>query len=239
MKTISALVAAVIATTVASTSSAGISGSGSPQVSGISGSGSELLVIGPVEIIEAATSSAIVLGQRIHTSEALAIGETVAVFGVVRPDGSIAASAVQSRGLYVAGATPIFLAGTVQKAEPTIGRVVVNGVAVDLTSAMSHGAFAPSIGSKLAISGTQPVNRGVILVSGISGSGSPQVSGISGSGSPRVNGISGSGSPQVSGISGSGSPKVNGISGSGSPKVNGISGSGSPKVNGISGSGSP
>jgi hypothetical protein len=207
---ISAVVAVLIA---AASANAG--------TSGISGSGVELLVVGPVESINVADRSATVLGQRVETSalEQLNVGDAVAVFGLSRPDGSIAATSIQPRGAYVAGASPIFLAGTVQKAEPAVGRVVVNGVAIDLTSAMSHGSFAPSVGSKLTISGTQPSGHGVVLVSGISGSG---VDGISGSG---VNGISGSG---IHGISGSG---VDGISGSG---VHGISGSG---VNGISGSG--
>jgi hypothetical protein len=219
---IAAFVAALIASAAASTGSAGISGSGA-----------ELLVIGPVEAVNSADQTATVLGQRVIVSrpETLTVGDTVAVYGQSRLDGSIVAAAIQARGLYVAGATPIFLAGTVQKSEPSIGRVVVNGLAVDLTSAMSSGALSPRIGAKLAVSGIQPSNRGMILVNGISGSGAG-VNGISGSGA-GVNGISGSGAG-VNGISGSGA-RVSGISGSGAG-VNGISGSGAG-VNGISGSG--
>ena len=137
MKTsISALVAALIAGAATSTGSAGISGSGA-----------ELLVIGPVEAVNAADRSATVLGQRVQISkpETLSVGDSVAVFGRSQPDGSIVAATIQQRGLYVAGATPIFLAGTVQRAEPSLGRVVVNGVPVDLTSAMSSGTLAPEI----------------------------------------------------------------------------------------------
>ena len=232
---VSAFVAALIAGAAASTGSAGISGSGA-----------ELLLIGPVEAINSTDRSATVLGQRVEVSkpETLTVGDTVAVYGQARVDGSIVAAAIQPRGLYVAGATSIFLAGTVQKSEPSLGRVLVNGVAVDLTPAMSTGALSPMVGSKLAVSGIQPSNRGIIVVNGISGSGAG-VSGISGSGGPVVHGISGSGAG-VSGISGSGGPVVHGISGSGAgvsgisgsgAGVSGISGSGGPVVHGISGSG--
>src|SRR5207253_530938 len=167
-----------------------------------------------------------------------AVGNTVAVFGTARADGTIEASAIQSRGTYVPGATSIFVSGTVQRAEPALGRVVVSGVTVDLTSAMSYGVFSPAVGSKLAISGTQPVSRGLVLVSGsgasvngITGSGAA-VTGSTGSGA-AVSGITGSGAA-VSGITGSGAA-VNGITGSGAA-VNGITGSGAA-VDGITGSG--
>jgi hypothetical protein len=196
---------------------------------GVGSRSAELLVIGPVESINVVARTATILGQRVHTAmvDALAVGDAVAVFGTARADGTIEASAIQLRGIYVPGATSIFVSGTVQRAEPAVGRVVVNGVTVDLTSAMSHGIFSPAVGSRLAVSGTQPVNRGVVLVNGIAGTGSPN--GIAGTGSP--NGIAGTGSPN--GIAGTGSP--NGIAGTGSP--NGIAGTGSP--NGIAGTGSP
>ena len=104
------------------TSVNGISGSGT-SVNGISGSGSQLLVIGPVEATSAANATATILGQRVLTPTAgqLTVGNTVAVFGTMRGDGSIAASAIQARGLYVPGATAIYLFGTVQRAEPSLG----------------------------------------------------------------------------------------------------------------------
>jgi len=174
------------------------------------GRSAELLVIGPVESINAADRTATILEQRVHTAmvDALAVGNTVAVFGTVRADGTIEASAIQSRGVYVPGATSIFVSGTVQRAEPALGRVVVNGVTVDLTSAMSNGMLSPAVGSKLAISGTQPANRGLVLVSG-----APQ--GIAGTGAV-VNGIAGTGAV-VNGIAGTGAV-ANGIAGTGVQK---------------------
>src|SRR5205823_6028671 len=204
----------------------------STGLAGVGASDGELLVIGPVESVNAADSTATILGQRVHTPaiDAIAVGNTVAVFGTARADGTIEASAIQSRGIYVPGATSIFVSGTVQRAEPAIGRVVVSGVTVDLTSAMSHGMFSPAVGSKLAISGTQPVSRGLVLVSGTGASASVQ--GIAGTGT-SVGGIAGTGA-SVGGIAGTGT-SVNGIAGTGT-SVGGIAGTGA-RVNGIAGTG--
>src|SRR5438874_2930688 len=203
----------------------------STGLAGVGASDGELLVIGPVESVNAADSTATILGQRVHTPaiDAIAVGNTVAVFGTARADGTIEASAIQSRGIYVPGATSIFVSGTVQRAEPALGRVVVRRVTVDLASAMSYGMLSPAVGSKLAISGTQPVSRGLVLVSGTRAS----VGGIAGTGS-SVNGIAGTGS-SVGGIAGTGS-SVGGIAGTGS-SVNGIAGTGS-SAGGIAGTGS-
>ncbi len=217
----------------------GISGGGAPLINGISGGGAQLLVVGPVEAINAANKTAIVLGQTVRAPnlETLAMGNTVAVYGTIRADGSIAASTIRSRGIYVPGATAIFISGTVQESEPSVGRVVVSGVTVDLTSVMSHGMFSPSVGTKLQLTGIQPLNGGLVVVNGISGGGAPAINGISGGGAPAINGISGGGAPAINGISGGGAPAINGISGGGAPAINGISGGGAPAINGISGGG--
>ena len=190
----------------------------------------ELLIVGPVESVDLANRIATVLGQRVALSnvDSLALGNTVAVFGTSRADGTIRATAIQDRGLYTAGATTIYLSGTVQQAEPSIGRVVVNGVSVDLTAAMSVGTLSPDVGSRMSIRGTQPVSRGLVLVDGIVGTGSSGIvgtghSGIVGTGSSGIvgtgrSGIVGTGS---SGIVGTGS---SGIVGTGS---SGIVGTGS------------
>ena len=210
----------------------GISGGGL-NANGISGGGARLLVVGPVEAINAADKTAIVLGQTVHTAalERVAVGDTVAVYGTTRADGSIAASTIQSRGLYVPGATSIFLSGTVQRAESSVGRVVVGGVTVDLTPVMSHGMLSPTVGTNLQLRGIQPVSGGLVVVNGISGGG-VNTNGISGGGL-NANGISGGGL-NANGISGGGL-NANGISGGGL-NANGISGGGL-NANGISGGG--
>jgi hypothetical protein len=190
--------------------------------SGTSGA-SELLLIGPVEAVNTTQTRAVVLGQKISIapSYGIAVGDTVAVYGTESADGTIQATKVQAQGMYVAGATTVFLEGVVQKVQPAIGHVVVNGLTVDLTPAMAQGAAVPAVGSQFQILGTQPVGRGTVVANGISGSGL------------SANGISGSGKV-ASGISGSGL-SANGISGSGL-SANGISGSGKV-ASGISGSG--
>jgi hypothetical protein len=203
----------------------GISGGG-VSTNGISGGGAQLLVVGPVEAINAADKTAIVLGQRVHTAalERLVVGDTAAVYGTTRADGSIAASVIQSRGLYVPGATSIFLSGTVQRAESSVGRVVVGGVTIDLTPVMSHGMLSPTVGTNLQLRGIQPVSGGLVVVNGISGGG-VSTNGISGGG-VSTNGISGGG-VSANGISGGG-VSTNGISGGG-VSANGISGGGVAK----------
>src|ERR1700739_163721 len=157
-------VAALVGAAAASTGLAGMGGSAA---------GAALLVVGPVEAINAADNTAIILGQRVHTALAgrLSVGSEVAVFGITQADGSIVASSLQSRGLYIPGASPIYLSGTVQKVEPSVGRAVINGVTVDLTSIMSYGTVFAEVGSKVTVSGTQPVSGGRVLVNGITGSG--------------------------------------------------------------------
>ena len=147
-------------------------------------SNSELLVIGPVESVDAANGAVTVLGQRvlgIGNSHALTVGSTLAVFGAARGDGSIEASAIREQGMYVPGASAVFLSGIVQRADTAVGRLTVNGVNVDLTPAMSAGAISPKVGSKLSISGVQPVGRGIVLVNGIAGTGA-SANGIAGTG---------------------------------------------------------
>jgi len=238
MKTSAGATAAVL-TFAAAASIAGISGGGSP-VAANTPVAPQLLLLGPVEAIDANAKVAVVLGQRVHVSnvETLAVGDAAAVFGTLRSDGTVVASAVESRGAYVPGASTVLISGLVQKAEPSVGRVLINGVAVDLTPAMSHGTLAPAAGEKLQVAGIQPVARGIVVVNGISGGGSGGTNGISGGGSGGTNGISGGGSGGTNGISGGGSGGTSGISGGGSGGTNGISGGGSGGTNGISGGGS-
>ena len=197
------------------------------------GAKEELLLIGPVEAVNSIQTRAVVLGQKISIapSEGVAVGNAVAVYGTESADGTITATKVVSEGLYVPGATSVFLVGVVQKVQAAVGHVVVNGLTVDLTSVMANGTVSVALGSTVTISGTQPVSNGLVVPDGISGSGLA-LAGISGSGAAPA-GISGSGKA-LTGISGSGATPA-GISGSGLA-LNGISGSGATPA-GISGSG--
>jgi hypothetical protein len=202
-----------------------------------------LLLIGPVESVSSTHTFAVVLGQKvlIGAFDQVTVGETLAVYGQYLGDGSLNAAKVVSEGAYVPGATPVFVEGTVQKVQPSVGQVTVSGLSVDLTSLMSRGAVSPIVGSKLQITGIQPVNNGLVVASGlstegISGGGKAVADGISGGGF-AVNGISGGGKAVADGISGGGKAVVaNGISGGGLA-VNGISGGGKAVADGISGGG--
>ena len=167
MKHVVLTVAVATIVSAAGTSSAGITGGARQSVSGAP----SLVLVGPVEAVNASRGLVVVLGQSILTSEAsqLSVGDTVSVIGNVKANGNVEAKAVQKAGLYVAGATQVLLTGVVQKADNSVGRAVVNGVSVDLTPLMASGAVSLNAGDTVEIEGTQPANGGVVLVSGITG----------------------------------------------------------------------
>ena len=161
------LVATFVTAILGAASAAGFANSAN------TGSGDSLLVIGPVESVNSAHTSAVVLGQKvlIGAHDSVTVGNTVAVYGEVLGDGSLNATKVVAEGTYVAGATSVYMVGTVQKVQASIGRAVVSGITVDLTPLMSEGAVTPAVGSTVEISGTQPVNSGLLVAAGITGSG--------------------------------------------------------------------
>ena len=195
---------------------------------GITGSAVALAVIGPVESVNVQHGVATVLGQTVITAAAgrLTVGEAVSVYGKINKDGSITAQSIIADGLYVPGATKIYLSGVVQKYDSATGQAVVSGIKMDLTPLMSSGTISLSKGSTIDISGTQPASNGLVLVSGITGSATTGITGSAASGitGSAANGITGS---AANGITGS---AANGITGS---AANGITGS---AANGITGS---
>ena len=213
------------------------------------GSGDPLLVVGPVESVDSAHTMAVVLGQKVLVGahDSVTVGNTVAVYGAALGDGSLNATKVVAEGNYVAGATPVFMTGTVQKVQTSIGRAVVSGITVDLTALMSQGPVTPAVGSTVEISGTQPVNNGLLVANSITGSGKALISpdSITGSGKALVtpNSITGSGKVSAYSITGSGKASLvstNSITGSGKVSTNSITGSGKASLvntNSITGSG--
>jgi hypothetical protein len=163
-----AIVASVATIVAASgTATAGITGN-ARQASSETPS---LVLVGPVEAINASKGFAVILGQKVFTAGVgnLSVGETVSVIGTVRSDGSVLVAAIEDNGLYVAGASNVLLTGTVEKVDESRGRAVVSGVSVDLTPLMGNGPVSLTAGSKVELAGTQPVGGGLILVSGITG----------------------------------------------------------------------
>ena len=225
------LVSTIVSSTIAAavpTAYAGISGGGTAS----SAQPVELLLIGPVEAINARAGVVTILGQKVIYSAAgkLVVGDGVAVFGHTSANGSFVATSITDEGQYVAGATMVFLSGKVQKADPAVGRVAVGGLSVDLTAAMSNGVVAPVVGTEIRLKGIQPVAGGLVLANGISGGGTSSL-GISGGGTL---GISGGGTRNL-GISGGGHSSL-GISGGGTLGISGgglgISGGGTLGISG-------
>ena len=188
---------------------------------GISGGGNssavqqvQLLLVGPVDAVNARAGIVTVLGQKVAYSGAatLAPGDAAAVYGFAQPNGSFVATSIADEGQYVPGATVIYLSGKVTKSDSAVGRVVVGGLTVDLTGAMSTDIATPSVGAELHVTGTQPTFGGLVVANGISGGGGTASLGISGGGDSSL-GISGGGTKSL-GISGGGTSSL-GISGGG------------------------
>src|ERR1700730_6629266 len=88
----------------ATTAQAGISGGG---MASVARQEPTLLVVGPVEAVDIARGIATILGQKVFVAqpERLSVGFTAAVVGVAQLDGSVTATAIQMRGVYVPGAS--------------------------------------------------------------------------------------------------------------------------------------
>jgi hypothetical protein len=172
--------------------------------------------------------------------DTLGVGITATVYGSTDPNERAIVKAVKADGEYAAGSTVVFISGTIQKTLPNVGRIVVSGLTVDLTGTMWNGIVWPSLGSRVEVTGTQPIPRGLILATHVN-FGKVRTNGISdtGAGSNGINGgvssdgISGTGRG-TQGISGGGAAS-NGIGG-GDLGAQGINGGGAAS-NGISGGG--
>jgi hypothetical protein len=192
-----------------------------------------LRVTGPVEAYDSKHGVARVLGQTVALPRGVdvVVGDSASVVGTSASDGKIIAASVKDQGLYVAGSSPIFLAGSVQKVNASVGTAVVSGVTVEFTALMADGPVSPAVGAAVQVGGTQPAAGGVVLASSISGGGMTANS-ISGGG-VAAKSISGGGLSANS-ISGGGMT-ANSISGGG-VTAKSISGGGL-SANSISGGG--
>src|SRR5882724_3252415 len=160
---------------------AGINGGGTAAVVGTDSPA--LTVVGPVETYDAQHHVARILGQTVLIEQTLdlVVGNNVAVIGTTSPSGVIVATSVKDQGLYVAGASAIFLSGHVQKINSSVGTATVGGVTVDLTPLMANHVVAPAVGTKIQVGGTQPALGGVVIANGINGGGM-SAAGINGGG---------------------------------------------------------
>jgi hypothetical protein len=196
-----------------------------------------LKVIGPVEAYDAAHRSARILGQTVilPTDADLAIGDIASVLGTTRSDGAIVAAVVEDHGLYIPGSSIIFLSGTIEKVNPAVGRVTVNGITVDYTALLADESTAPAAGRTVETSGTQPVLGGIVLATTIAGASKPNS--VNGSGLSALRSVNGSGASAIHSVNGSGLSALRSVNGSGLSAVYSVNGSGFSALRSVNGSG--
>ncbi|MFZ0500892.1 MAG: DUF5666 domain-containing protein, partial [Steroidobacteraceae bacterium] len=194
------------------------------------------LAIGPVQQVNAKSSTLVVLGQtyslassaRISASgsavtlRSLKPGTLVAVYGTESPHGAVdVLDVVALPQLNVPGATHLVVTGIVS-AVSNVGTIRIGGLSVDINATLTSDTPTASVGDLVQLTGTQPTSGGLFLAQGIEGSGASK--GIEGSGAASL-GIEGSGASK--GIEVSGASSL-GIDGSGASK--GIEGSGAASL---------
>ena len=123
---------------------------------------SNLLLRGPIENIDAASSRILVLGQWLPvTASQIAsskVGQFVAVYGSLTSSGKYVISALLHIDSirYVPGATNVFIKGLVSSADRSAGSLRIGALSVDYTAALSQrGDLVISKGEEVALRGWQ------------------------------------------------------------------------------------
>ena len=178
-----------------------------------------LLVSGPVESVDSAHQTVVILGQSVRLSaqtrlyfgslgdsknavrvdqrirRLLDAGRLVAVWSI---DGTSAGTVLISGDRFVPGSTPVYLTGVVTVVDQLRGYAAVGNAQIDLTAALYQGSLDLAVGDTVQVLGTQPAPAGVILASDYrvvrpSGIGGSSTSGIGGSSTSGIGGSSTSG----------------------------------------------
>jgi hypothetical protein len=125
--------------------------------------GRELLLSAPIQHVGA--GSVTVLGKDFETStDGLAIGEVVNIYGVLAADGSMTDTIVEGTSAFGGNGDAVFLKGVVSDTNPALGRVEVDGATIDYTQQLANAEFSPPAqGDVIAIAGSQPLVKGVVL----------------------------------------------------------------------------
>ena len=133
------------------------------------GVGRELLFSAPIQQIDQGRDSVTVLGQQFHTATTqLSVGQIVNVYGLLQKDGSIQSAVVQSTQAFGTNGDPVFLKGVVTDVDSALGRAQVDGLTIDYTSQLANPSFAvPTVGDVIAIAGSQPAVKGVLVASAL------------------------------------------------------------------------
>ena len=120
---------------------------------------SNLVLFGPVESISSADERIQVLGQSLHVAKSdgnVMVGELVAIYGVVRPDGTYQVSAVSKIGSssYVPGATKLILKGLITSIDSAAGSLKIGNYSVVYSGALhSLSADTLTVGAVAVFSG--------------------------------------------------------------------------------------
>ena len=137
-----ALAATVFGFTWASTSAAEMAGASKLTSEFQTFANSDLLVLGPVDAVDQPNARVQVLGQWIplsasQKSEDL-VGHVVAVYGSVASDGSLEVAEVreQSSTEYVAGATRVYLKGSIAELDKVHGTARVGSLSINYSGAL-------------------------------------------------------------------------------------------------------
>ena len=138
------------------------------------------LLAGPIESISRDGKGLVVLGQPI----ALEPGTSVQISGKAFKGaalrtlrvGSYVAAAIGTPSLpraartillsmnqYVPGATPVFVAGVIEKASPVVGTLQIGSLVVDVSSASPEVLSSIAVGSYVEVLGTQPLPSGILI----------------------------------------------------------------------------
>jgi hypothetical protein len=137
----------------------------------IIGTGKRVVVLmGPVDSVDAAASTVSVLNRTLKMrstqsiQDALAAGQqlSVAVTGHLTASGKVEQLKLSVLSAsYVAGASKVVISGRVDRLDSALGRIQIGNVSVDVTSVVAAKPLA--IGSTVLLVGTQPVRQGIVL----------------------------------------------------------------------------
>src|SRR5271168_2385585 len=231
-------------------SAAELAGTARPAAEFQAVSNSDLLVLGPVDLVDQSKGRVQVLGQWISLSANQVsqdlLGRVVAVYGSITPEGSFQVAAVHEQNSidYVSGATRLYLKGSISGLDTLHGTARIGTLSVDYSGAL-HTLVAEdlAVGTVVSFSGlrfTDPsklyADNGVahqVATLGQTGSGFA-TAGQTGSGFAAA-GQTGSGLVKTQGQTGSGFATA-GQTGSGFAAA-GQTGSGFAKIQGQTGSG--
>ena len=156
----------------------------------------QTIVVGPVESVANYAATFTVLGQNfaLPTKAAKPSGLSVGAYVVVTGDrnaaGALVATSVKVLpDAYVAGASEVYLLGTVDRSAPSAGLVQIGGLKILVSQALSansNRSFA--VGDEIEVLGTQALSKGAVwatVAQAIQGTG---VQAIQGTGALAIQG---------------------------------------------------